>query len=719
MRTVKGGARRWVGLTMLAVLAGLAAALLLRDQVSLLTTHGSSMHPHFRTGDLAITVLTDSYRVGDIAAYRAEPNGSLVLHRIVESKGGRLTFKGDNNDWTDPTHPRPDQLVGKLWVRIPGAGVIADYSSAPGRTVLLIGGVTLLVAGEGARRRTRRGRSDDDRPRRARATRPTAPAPSSADDAAAATVTPTATPRPGLAGWADAASALSGPVVATAVALVLAVISFTHPAMRDSTAKRTFTQEVTYGYTGTAPTGTTYPDGAVTTGSPIFLRLVQQIDFQIAYRLEADAPIHNAAGRYSIDAELSGVGSWKRTIELQPSTHFSGPGFSTQVTLDVAQIQALVDATQAETGVKGDNLVIELVPRVTTNGFAGGVPVSGTFDTPMRLKLTPLDITPIADPDQRGDGLGTSTSTDYRAPVQRVRRFTFVGRTITVARAQFLSVVALIAALGWLGFALDRQRRLRREHPAIQLAQRYQSSIVEVSSAPAVGHAVDVTDMAALVRIAERCDRLILHHREGADHTFLVEDDVTTYRLRISDGATVPTATPDPAPEPAAESPPGTEPITEPIAEPEPITDPEPIPPDPVAIEPDPEPEPIPPDPVAIEPAPMPEPTPVPEPEPHPVAGLLAASEDTPAEQLFRALLGGGFPAAPEYDPGTPPPFTPAPDPAPAPDFDAGNPPPYFGTPASEIRVETLDDALKLTPLSDTERDELGVGDERRAERDG
>lgn len=33
----------------------------------------------------------------------------MVIHRIV---------RGDNNDWDDPWHPRPADIIGKLWLHV-------------------------------------------------------------------------------------------------------------------------------------------------------------------------------------------------------------------------------------------------------------------------------------------------------------------------------------------------------------------------------------------------------------------------------------------------------------------------------------------------------------------------------------------------------------------------------------------------------------------------
>src|SRR3954452_15428572 len=101
MPTARRGVGRWAAMSALAVLLGLGAGWGLQARISLLTTRGVSMFPHFRTGDLALTARAASYEVGDIVAYRSQPNGAVVLHRIVHVAGGHYTFKGDNNSWLD------------------------------------------------------------------------------------------------------------------------------------------------------------------------------------------------------------------------------------------------------------------------------------------------------------------------------------------------------------------------------------------------------------------------------------------------------------------------------------------------------------------------------------------------------------------------------------------------------------------------------------------
>ena len=97
----------------------------LGGHTTFVSTHGTSMEPRFHSGDLAIVQPSSHYRVGMIAAYKsATLHGTVVLHRIVAVNQGRFTFKGDNNNFTDPDHPSAAALVGALRARVPHGGEV-------------------------------------------------------------------------------------------------------------------------------------------------------------------------------------------------------------------------------------------------------------------------------------------------------------------------------------------------------------------------------------------------------------------------------------------------------------------------------------------------------------------------------------------------------------------------------------------------------------------
>jgi signal peptidase I len=83
---------------------------------------GTSMLPHFHTGDLVLLRDEPTYRVGEVAGYHNGLLHAVVMHRIVAVKDGHYFFKGDNNHFVDPYHPTRSQIVGAEWIELPGVG---------------------------------------------------------------------------------------------------------------------------------------------------------------------------------------------------------------------------------------------------------------------------------------------------------------------------------------------------------------------------------------------------------------------------------------------------------------------------------------------------------------------------------------------------------------------------------------------------------------------
>jgi signal peptidase I len=108
---------------------------------------GESMEPTLRGGDLVAVWRRPSYGAGEIVAYRipeGDPGaGAVVIHRVIDGSatvGYRL--RGDNTQGPDLWRPRSPDVIGRVWVRVPGAGRVL----APLLSPLWLG----LVAGVSA-----------------------------------------------------------------------------------------------------------------------------------------------------------------------------------------------------------------------------------------------------------------------------------------------------------------------------------------------------------------------------------------------------------------------------------------------------------------------------------------------------------------------------------------------------------------------------------------
>ena len=146
-----------VGLTVALVAAAwwLLAPVQLGGSTSFATVDGTSMLPTFQRSDLVALRTTDTYRVGDVAGYRSTLLGRVVLHRIVAIDGGRYSFKGDNNAFVDPERPTREQLVGKLWFRLPRTGHAVDLLHTPWIVAAIAALLVVALAGGAPSKRRR------------------------------------------------------------------------------------------------------------------------------------------------------------------------------------------------------------------------------------------------------------------------------------------------------------------------------------------------------------------------------------------------------------------------------------------------------------------------------------------------------------------------------------------------------------------------------------
>src|SRR5664280_1181700 len=136
----------------------LLACAVATGRVGYVTTNGVSMNPVYYQGDLVVVARADSYKIGQIVAYRLPAKHLVVLHRIIGGDASGYIVKGDNNQSTDPTRPAGDQLIGRAVLHIAHGGIWFDRVTSP--TALGILAFLLLAGGGGAvqtRRRRRRG----------------------------------------------------------------------------------------------------------------------------------------------------------------------------------------------------------------------------------------------------------------------------------------------------------------------------------------------------------------------------------------------------------------------------------------------------------------------------------------------------------------------------------------------------------------------------------
>ena len=513
-----------LGLIVLGCLWFYFAPVPLGGSTTYVVTKGISMEPRFHTGDLALVRSQSSYHVGEVVAYHNKMLHTVVLHRIIGREGARYIFKGDNNNFVDPEHPAASQLIGALWLHVPGVGGRLQSIRSPALVgALLFFGMLLLTGGAFAQRRRRRlrqrraGESITHPPRRL-PQRPAEPV----------------------------AGVLGIGLLALLPFLALALLAFTHAP----TARRPFNipykQSGTFSYSANAAPGPAYPGNRAVTGDPLFTHVLSTVNLRFGYLFDS-AAAHSLAGKASLSATITSTSGWQTTLALGAPTYFRGDHALVTGTLDLSSLLALMHSVETTTMVKG-TYRLTITPHVSATGSLDLAPLRTTFSPEIQFSLGEFE----AQPTTSEGGLfaagkpstsqfapsttGSVTGTRYQPlflSLGVARLSVATARTIALGAIAIL-VGALLAILALLRPILAFVAPRRRDESAT-IRARYGGLIIPVARVwqlPGVA-VIDVADMEALVRIAEHYDRSILYETGDEGEAFWVTDESGQFRYAV------------------------------------------------------------------------------------------------------------------------------------------------------------------------------------------
>jgi signal peptidase I len=479
-------------------------------RVTYVTLSGTSMEPRLHSGDLVLTRRADFYSVGDVIAYRSPDLGRAVLHRVVEADGDRFVTKGDHNDWLDAYHPRPQDVIGRYWVRVPRVGSALRWLQVP-RNAGLVAAVAVIAFLISVRlpyfRRHRRvagfspaGEQAGPNERR----------------------TPSA-----VAGGPGRLARVMGAVsVGSLVAAVtLAGWTYVHPATRTISSTIKYSQTGEFGYSALAPAGPVYESRQIATGDPVFLRLVSHIDLTFHYRLESDRAA-NVVGSERLAVRLSDGSGWHRTLVLQPETQFRGRTFTAKGRLDLSAIRSLIHRVQALTGMPRDTYTVTVLPVVTVAGTLAGEQLEGRFTPELTFRLDDLHL------ELEGSEAASGTPGDSLHPAEeQALTLTRTGPNplaVFGIRLELNTVRLMATALAMIGLVAGMwiwwlSRRLRRLDEPDRINAQYGSWLLPVElEGTEPNRTVRVFSMENLLRVAALADQMVLHEEREGEHSYLV-----------------------------------------------------------------------------------------------------------------------------------------------------------------------------------------------------
>lgn len=452
--------------------------------VSYVITQGNSMKPVFESGDLVIVREASDYGVGDVIAAENEQLQAPVLHRIIEERDERYVTQGDNNDFVDEYAPRPEDIIGKKWIALPGGGTFLKKVLTPFGTSLLIGLLGFAVL------RGRKGETDI----------PETSSPPEPDRVPRRWETPTEQLR-----W------MAIPIgLALAYFLALGFFSFTRPVSENVTRDATYEHSGRFAYAADAKKSPLYPSGRVRTGDVVHTERVRRVRFSYKDEITSRDPVA-MAGDARLSARLSSNIGWSRSFPLDETSWTDEVSMSGA--LNVRKLNRLATEVAEDTGLSAPFL-LEIKAVVEPGGFIAGEPVGEPFTATLRFQLVTNVLQPVLQNDDGSDALGPET--ERNIPVERpvAKTVDLLGMKLPVENARRMSLggglIALLLA-GALGFFY--KRAIERETESERILARYGEWLVPVTTLESLEGlpSVPTSDIEGLVRMADRQGRMALY----------------------------------------------------------------------------------------------------------------------------------------------------------------------------------------------------------------
>jgi signal peptidase I len=463
----------------------------LGGQVTYVIVDGNSMEPNFQRGDLLLIRNRSDYGIGDAVTYRDADLGKFVFHRIIDLSLDRFVLQGDNNTWMDTYQPTREDIVGKLWVHIPKLGKAIEWLRLPVNlaiAVALLGGSLMY----GMIQPDRKGEKKKKVP-------------------------------------ANSSGNLEYVFYATGFFVLLfvgiCVYGFTRPLITP-VGSVSYQHEGNFYYSAAGAPGI-YDTDKVRSGEPIFPKLTCYLNIGYSYNLSS-AQVQEVSGSHQLIARVIDEKSgWQRTLPMTSENVFNGSTFLAMSTLDLCQVQALVDMVEQETGLHENTYTLEIVAHAAVAARIAGNTVNETFEPTLRLKFDDVHFY-IASNGGEQDLLKFSQSGLVESTELQPNTVSILGFRPTVQSLRMIGLgglfltLAVVLGAGWIflhGKQNDRDAVIRLKYGGLLMD-------VQEYALTTTSPLVDVNTIDDLARLAERQNTMILH----MTNSYLVQAQGITYR---------------------------------------------------------------------------------------------------------------------------------------------------------------------------------------------
>jgi len=316
--------------------------------------------------------------------------------------------------------------------------------------------------------------------------------------------------------------------------VLLAAVAFTRPTRQTVFDSVAYDYDGEFTYTASAPSGV-YDTEQAQTGDPIFRRLTDTMEVTFAGQLRLER-VGQVSGTQRLMGEVSDANGWKRTFELEPWTAFESDHFTARGTVDLTQVQALIDNLEAQTGVARSQYTLAVVSEASTTSALSGEEFRSAFSSRLEFRLENLlmALSEDAGPAQ----LRPSEKGFYRIAREEASTIGLFVFSLPVLTARWLSALGLALslvvtmALGLAGL------RLARSGVAAQIKLKYGHLLLTVREVRLQRdeRLVELSTIEDLARMAEKSGRMILYYARGSTHHYLVRDGEQFYHYARQEG---------------------------------------------------------------------------------------------------------------------------------------------------------------------------------------
>lgn len=317
--------------------------------------------------------------------------------------------------------------------------------------------------------------------------------------------------------------------------LALGILSFTRPLNRPA-ENIPYQQEGYFYYSATGTPGV-YDSDVVRSGEPVFPRLTCFLNIGFTYAILGNG-VQGISGNHSMVARIMDVESgWLRTIPLTPQVSFNGNSYFNMTTLDLCQVESLVNLVEQEAGLNSSAYTLEIVANAAFTAIVAGEQISDMFDPRLVFKYDKVHFYLVTDQSQQ-DPLRSSKQSMASSSDTQINTISLLGLKPPVWAVRFISLLGFgFSLFGLIAAGMNMYRTASQSQEAL-IRLKYGSMLVDVyeqSITPSLA-VIDVATIDDLARLAERQGAMILHMTQNFLHYYLVQSNGATYRYVISTG---------------------------------------------------------------------------------------------------------------------------------------------------------------------------------------